>query len=182
MESWGIVRTTCPPDAVVPAKPGMRRGGSASTFSRVSTLPWRSAWSVMIVLLVVPGKQSKLRMTASACAAPSAPSFPTALSHAVWRTLPSVWDRVVSTLNCQAPVAEPPSHPPQAATDTMAERIACSLSPGALVRHEPAVLTWPTVGARSPACSSCIRVYPRTQLVSESTSASLSILLYCSNL
>ncbi len=123
MESWGIVRTTCPPEEVVPAKPGMRRGGSASTVSRVSTLPCRSAWSVMIVLLVLPRKQSKLRMTAFVRVAPSGPSLPTALSHEVWRTLPSIPDWIVSTLNCQPPVSELASRPPQAATNTI-ERVA----------------------------------------------------------
>ena len=88
-ESWGIVRTTCPPVGVVPAKPGIRRGGSLSTCSRVSTLPCRSAWVVMIVLLVLSRKQSKLRITASFRTAPSGPSLPTALSHEVRRTPPS---------------------------------------------------------------------------------------------
>ena len=124
MESWGIVRTSWPPVGVVPAKPGIRRSGSESSVSCTSALPCRSACSVMIVLLVCPGRQSKLRMTASVCGAPCGPSFPTALSHVAERMPPSPSDRTVSTLNSQTPSPEPRSPPVQAPANARAERVA----------------------------------------------------------
>ena len=143
MESWGIVKTSCPPVGVVPAKPGSRRGGSASSFSCTSTLPCRSAWSVIIVLLVCPGRQSKLRTTTWVCGAPRGPSFPTALSHVAERIPPSLSDRTVSTLNSQAPLPERRFPPLQAATNARAERAALRLGVRPLGRRRPSRIRLP---------------------------------------
>jgi len=139
-ESWGTVRTSCPPVGVVPANPGSRRGGSASSLSCTSTLPCRRAWSVMIALLMCPGRQSKLRITALVCGPPRGPSVPTALSHVVERMPPSLSDRTVSTLNSQAPSREPRSAPVQAPTNARAERAALRLGARPLGRLHPSFI------------------------------------------
>src|SRR5262249_34812959 len=103
-----------------------------------------SFWLVMIVLIALSGRQSKLRTTASVCGAPGGPSFPTALSRGAERTPASL--RTVSAPSSHPASPEPRLPPLHAQTNARAKK---PIRPGEAFRPPRSSLVIPPSSEKS---------------------------------